>query len=264
MPTKSVACDLPIIAQEKLIAECPAFKCQTTANPVLFKSDQPIVCYNGSIFDVRVFKKNLTGRDLMLRAVSVEADAFPLKLKPFYLQHVPAVKSSVAGASTGYVAVHWRRGDQINTRCKRREDQSVNCQTAQQLVQKVKNIVSNSSVVYVATNEPADSAEYSVLHDAGFLTWQSINNKGKYNHIQGVEVLVVETQLMLDATTFLGWGISEINDVVEAERKRANRSYCVHQDRRKNLVEHDTWCRYQANREQLKKAKNGKTVSSVI
>ena len=69
MPSKGVACDLPIIAQEKLIAECPAFKCQTTANPVLFKSDQPIVCYNGSIFDVRVFKKNLTGRDLMLRGI---------------------------------------------------------------------------------------------------------------------------------------------------------------------------------------------------
>lgn len=35
---------------------------------------------------------------------------------------------------------------------------------------------------------------------------------------------------MLEASTFLGWGISEINDVVEYERMKAGKSYCINQD----------------------------------
>lgn len=46
---------------------------------------------------------------------------------------------------------------------------------------------------------------------------------------------------MLEASTFLGWGISEINDVVEYERMKAGKSFCINQDlpTDANL---ETWC----------------------
>ncbi|KAJ1429652.1 hypothetical protein B484DRAFT_419051 [Ochromonadaceae sp. CCMP2298] len=109
-----------------------------------------------------------------------------------------------------YTVVHWRRGDQV-TRCSKRLDTSVNCLPAPHLIAAVRRL-SNDSIVYVATNEQ-ESGQLQLLREAGFLTFE--------------DVLAVEVSLMLAAPTFLAWGVSEIDDVVESERQRGGRTYCV-------------------------------------
>ena len=66
-----------------------------------------------------------------------------------------------------YTVVHWRRGDQLSSRCRQGKDSSVNCKSAADLVAMVRNH-SHDSLVYVATNEPANSTELEVLRSASF------------------------------------------------------------------------------------------------
>ena len=54
-----------------------------------------------------------------------------------------------------------------------------------------------------------------------------VSNGQGGGHVDDLTALYIEVSLMLQADVFLAWGISEIDDVVEAERKKAGRSYCA-------------------------------------
>jgi hypothetical protein len=149
--------------------------------------------------------------------------------------------------------VHWRRGDQLQTRCANHKDQSVNCGTAQDLVHWVLAALRNStnasisgdvSRVYVATNEPQHSDQIMQLHSQGFLTFSSVKDE-LFQDLDDLSVLAIEASLMLEAQTFFAWGVSEVDDVMEHERMATGRSFCQsrnsHQlsDSRYGVV---TWC----------------------
>ena len=76
-------------------------------------------------------------------------------------------------ASAQYTVAHWRRGDQLRTRCKAQRDLSVNCGSAADLIAAIRRL-SNDSIVYVATNEAATSDEYAALLQAGFRLFSSV------------------------------------------------------------------------------------------
>lgn len=77
------------------------------------------------------------------------------------------------------ISYTWR-GDQITTRCKRMEDRSVNCANASQFIAKVNLHINRlqlnhtNYLVYIATNEPANSPQYEVLHAAGMQTFLTV------------------------------------------------------------------------------------------
>jgi hypothetical protein len=108
-----------------------------------------------------------------------------------------------------FTVVHWRRGDQLSSRCSSGVDVTVNCGSAEDLVKRVRS-VSDDKVVYVATNELQNSKEMKSLRRMGFLTFSDIklNNFVEIDPFHGV---VLEVALMLRASTFLGWGVSEIS-----------------------------------------------------
>lgn len=64
-------------------------------------------------------------------------------------------------------------------------------------------------------------------------------------HTGSVAAAVVDVQLMLDATTFLGWGVSLIHDLVEHARMVQNKSWCTTLE---TNVTYPTWCWLQAQR----------------
>jgi hypothetical protein len=111
-------------------------------------------------------------------------------------------------------------------------------------VQRV-NALTGKELVYVATNEPQQSEEMEHLRSQGFVTFEDVHQDSAV--LSGDEssdlfmVLAAETSLMLNATTFLGWGISEINDVVEHERMLAGRSFCLNQPVPAEETQHN-WC----------------------
>jgi hypothetical protein len=54
-----------------------------------------------------------------------------------------------------------------------------------------------------------------------------------------MEAFILEVTLMIEASTFLGWGISEVNDVVEYERMKKNRTFCTTDEWSFSYV---SWC----------------------
>ena len=93
------------------------------------------------------------------------------KLRPF-------ISGGTGGSATRLTVVHWRRGDYLvgpNSRCSRRLDTSVNCNTTAEFISEVKRLCKlyryerrgRKNVVYVATNE-ADPASLALLQRHGF------------------------------------------------------------------------------------------------
>lgn len=198
------------------------------------------ICYDGTI----TFGTPARGRRFVLQAVDLP---FLLELNPKHLLLASQFKVALRqttdayGQSFSYTVVHWRRGDQLQGRCSRHVDASVNCADAAALVRKVKENTEDT-VIYVATNEPQDSSEMAYLRKKGFLTYSDIaHNITAFRGADVFEVLSVEVSLMLGADTFLAWGISEINDVVEHERMLAGRSHCIAQEKPREESQQN-WC----------------------
>lgn len=255
------------------------------------------ICYRGSI----KFGQYAKGREAILRGIEEE---LPLRFHPSILPKIEAFKAHLGFTEHNSAVVHWRRGDQLSSRCAHGADNSVNCKSGLALVKRVRrnldaissssgsssgsNSGSNSgnnsgggssgsggggsgsnvniSVVYVATNEPKDSPELAALAAAGFFFFHSVVNtatpmsncsessssSGSGNggsesssssnsesssspavaaaplqaaassplltSLNLFDILAIEVSLMLQAHTFLAWGVSEMNDLVEWER----------------------------------------------
>lgn len=209
------------------------------------KSDAE-VCYSGTI----TFGSKEKGRKFVLQAVD-------LPIRVAFTAHYQTVADlfhrtlmqmkSLLEDPTDFAVVHWRRGDQLQGRCTRNVDASVNCGTAAELLQQVKSST-NHSVIYVATNEPQDSPEMAYLSSQGVVTLADVttySNDPTLRQPNVFEEVVAEVALMMNAQTFLAWGISEINDVVEHERKLLGRPYCetTRQDPKRDVTEEQqTWC----------------------
>lgn len=108
-------------------------------------------------------------------------------------------------------------------------------------------IGTNDKIVYISTNEPEDSKDMEILHQAGYLTYTTVYKEIQPylpKTLQDITIfqrLIIEVSLMIDATTFLGWGITEINDIVEYERKLQLKTFCIHQFKPINTSQ-ETWC----------------------
>ena len=219
--------------------------CSLKLSPALLASVSQHVCYKGPL--PTIFGA-VNRKESVLRAVNLTN--VPLVLNARYAPLVSAAKKAlgVGGGKKNYTVAHWRRGDQLRTRCKAARDMSVNCGRAVDLVRAVRRL-SSDEVVYVATNEPPSSAEYQALQKAGFVLFSSLRafivaaNGGQ--DLTLVDAFALELALMLDASTFLGWGLTEIKDVVEYERSRLKRSFCLTSGQDNavaNTFETGTWC----------------------
>eukprot|EP01034_Spumella_vulgaris_P021647 gene21647-27687_t len=154
------------------------------------------------------------------------------------------------------MAVHWRRGDQLTTRClpewRNYKDQSVNCQSPENFTSEVLRFISgygNSSLAYnvsailVGTNE-VNETSLSHLRSQGLtpmidmISKHFIPSEDGHVKLTSLEAFIVEAQFMLHAPLFLSFGISQINDVLESERAKRGLPHCLHAEH----VDHKSWC----------------------
>jgi hypothetical protein len=119
-----------------------------------------------------------------------------------------------------YRAVHWRRGDQLTTRCKSQtpgySDTSVNCLSVQDFVDAVRaNDTHVPLRTYIATNEQ-DPRALDALHQAGYLTSANITSALAHHGVRlsPEDVFVVELIFMCRASAFLYWGSSAVPALV--------------------------------------------------
>ena len=206
------------------------------------------VCYGGKISFTADSSHN---RRYILEAVNYE---LPLKFDTKYNQTISNFVSKLSPYRiSNYTVVHWRRGDQLTSRCKQSIDTSVNCLTADDLLIKIREY-SNNSNIFIATNEKKSSVESNkLMKTPGVKLFHSVDDT---NQLNVFEILVIEVYLMIHAEKFLGWGVSEINDVVvyfilpincfycrskEYERMKSNKSFCEAQEEPNNSKQ-ETWC----------------------
>jgi hypothetical protein len=64
----------------------------------------------------------------------------------------------------------------------------------------------------------------------------------RFTHLTKLEIFVLEILLMLEATTFLSFGVGEVHDVIDFERSKAGRSYCQRIDDKQNRY-HNFFCK---------------------
>lgn len=180
---------------------------------------------------VAIRKPNLCEDSCSLLKQNLPPDGgkhFEIKLTDKYMNIMLEVQHKLSSTpstthntthSSKYTAVHWRRGDQLVTRCQSHIDTSVNCQDVETFITTVQNSTQQTGAVYVSTNEK-DAAALAKLHEAGFHTSASLGLRGS-----SIEIFVVELMLMIRADVFLHWGISTVSGLVTNARKQDRRPH---------------------------------------
>jgi hypothetical protein len=157
--------------------------------------------------------------------------SMPVVLQPEYVRVADAIRRHLQMQRGVYTAAHWRRGDQLTTRCaeqhSRQHDGSINCDSVQQFIATVqerkerrKKHVTRKFRVYVATNEQNPHVLHA-LHSAGFLTAANITTALRpYLQLTELELFVVELLILCEAEKFWYWGLSGVHDLVLRCRER--------------------------------------------
>ena len=152
---------------------------------------------------------------------------FDIIFREKYLYYLDLMKSRLSDVngirnsnqtSFDYVVVHWRRGDQLWSRCQTKADDSFNCYTVIDFVKIVKSILQIGPVTYIATNE----RNHSILHaleTAGFLTWRVFG----WRHFKSVEIFICELALMIDSKAFYYSRASTIHSMVNTARRQRSK-----------------------------------------
>lgn len=197
-------------------------------------SDKADLCIAGSVPAMG----GDTRRDTLLHGIKLAQPTFTFQKQHDHAVDLFRINLGIT-KGTSYTVVHWRRGDQLMSRCRQTKDTSVNCGSAQELVDLVR-AHTNDSLVYVATNELSNSSESILLAAAGFKLFHHGLSAAFKVSPDSVTGIVIDTSLMLNCNTFLGWGISLVNDVVEHQRMLEQRSYCVAYS--EHNTDYPTWC----------------------
>jgi hypothetical protein len=179
---------------------------------------------------------------------------FPLTFRPMFHDylHQGKINLGIQHREThrnvrSYMVVHWRRGDQLKSRCEPSSqhnvtDTSFNCGTAHELISEIKRVIksgylegssesqffwrekarkkipnhpNDKPIVYIATNQNLFLEEKGVpMHEmftkAGMHTFKDLGLK----HLNSLHRFVTELHMMIDSDFFMAWGPSSIHEFV--------------------------------------------------
>lgn len=118
-----------------------------------------------------------------------------------------------------YTVVNWNKGAEFGV--------SVENMRMVQVVAKVKeNTV--DSLVYIISSQNRQHRDNVDFNAVGFKTFNSING-GHFLHLSDVQIFQLEISLALGASTYLDWGVNAVHDLIESQRMKSNKSFCVDQ-----------------------------------
>jgi hypothetical protein len=120
-----------------------------------------------------------------------------------------------------YTVIHWRRGDQLETRCKN-GDHSFNCVDVKEFLHMIDSITRPLMVIqtpiYIATNE-MDKEIHRVLNQSSLYTMNSFKNIININN--SFEEFLVDLMMMCKARYLFLGGYSTIHRWLESCRHKA-------------------------------------------
>lgn len=126
---------------------------------------------------------------------------------------VNILRNKNSANSTVIAVTHWRRGDELETRCKRGKNSTVNCGTAYTLMEHFEKKIqldlrpSNDKflVKYVATNE-RNVEHLNPLWEHGYTSFKSLEISQKFQNLDSVARFLIDLMLMCSADYFISWG----------------------------------------------------------
>lgn len=118
----------------------------------------------------------------------------------------------------GYTIVHWRRGDQLETRCNGKIDKSVNCGSIDDFLKELEYnlevyVPFNKGPIptYIATNEKS-SQSIKKIQENNYFVFDDIKKGLKEMSFTSLDIFVFELMMMIDCTYLFAWGVSSINN----------------------------------------------------
>ena len=134
--------------------------------------------------------------------------------------------SAAMRLDTHVAAFHWRRGDQLTTRCKTGVDTSVNCAPAEHFLRKVNVTLSildslgyaqDSIKVFIATNEGNETVlrtfeDLGYYHSGQLKGFLQVSNRTA----DSLDLFLLDTMIMCWATWFNYYGVSTVDTFVES------------------------------------------------
>ena len=211
------------------------------------KPEQYFLNSSNSILDSNIDLSKMqciAGSGYIISTMSLYKDAFknrhksyfPIHFRPFFVELISIIKEIIwVGTdpqTIKYVGVHWRRGDQLNTRCLE-SDKSINCDSVHDFIDYVEKLRASKKAVhlpiYVATNE-ANRTIMRDIHMAGYYT--AANFTIPLRQAGGVivasdDLYLLEMALLCDAYILEMMGHSSSNNFVKQCRLSNNKTAII-------------------------------------
>ena len=217
-------------------------------DPISFNMDKYL--FNNDVAVVKNFHISRNGSMCVLGGPAPVLDwvmgpTFPLTFQRKFHQylHQGKVNLGIQHPEThrnlrSYMVVHWRRGDQLTSRCEASThhnvtDRSFNCRTAHELISEIKRVIKSGylegsaesqffwrekarkkipnhpddkPLVYIATNQNLYLLEKGVpMHEmftkAGFYSFKDLD----LAHLNTLDRFVTELHMMIDSDFFMAW-----------------------------------------------------------
>ena len=161
---------------------------------------------------------------------AITYDRFPdIQFNRLYTALFPHIKN-VMGLNNTYAVAHWRRGDQLTSRCKKGLDESLNCASVNNFLiemvayeENYANNISHRSIV-IATDDDQEKdlvelrkAGYKLVADYHSQIAKMLSSpRGK---LSSVDTFAIDLMLMCDADWLFAWGESKSNGFIPRCRK---------------------------------------------
>ena len=214
------------------------------------------VCFNGVLFGSTGLvplrhRMSIVALDSpILQFTSMFMDLYSRLLYPELLRLARKISTSARARDGEWTVVHWRRGDQLATRCltdswRGLKDYSMNCASAQDMLIDVRKDRGGnlSEVVFVATNEKNASILNVLRGSKDVYLLNDVISSLFGGTLPELNQFILEVVAMLNSHYLITFGISNINDLVEDTRRRLNKTFCV-KDEKGNA---DNWCHHYMN-----------------
>lgn len=228
----------------------------STVGSRVLKSNRSFVCFKGYLWGK---KGHIPPNKRLQLMISPPRLSFQQKYQLSYQTRIFPVLPNSNGL---YTVVHWRRGDQLTSRCREQwvglKDSSTNCANVSTFISDIRSHPGGdqNQVIIVATNERNKSVlDYlrsasgfhvlddivdssAVLQGSSRVIGISVDKSSSMPRPSGSELdrFVIESIVMLHAPVLVTLGISTINDLIESERQQRGLQYCT------RTGSDESWC----------------------
>lgn len=231
-------------------SQCDAIATSRSELEKISQRDVSRICYTGPEITASKSPKREINLSSLFSSIPFHVAAKYQQLMQVANQELTTGPEGVTlndSSNFSFIFAHWTRVMEHGEFCHRNNvDFSLgimDCASIEDVVEGLAPFKDVNAIVYISTNDRSNNT-LQMLRQEGFKTRLDFTNNSLLS-LSDMEIGVVEMAMMLNADSFLGLGLNDVDDIVEYQRFKENKTYCANAIMSERGLDKDmkfSWC----------------------